>query len=100
MRTPCIRHVPDRVAARLANLAAPIGLPLSTFALQELTQTNRPPGRHCDVAGPLTALPMDRATILESLRDSSAHDALYVALAERLDVPLLTADSGIARSPG
>jgi len=30
----------------------------------------------------------------------SAYDALYVALAERLDAPLLTADARLARAPG
>jgi len=30
----------------------------------------------------------------------SAYDALYVALAERLEAPLLTADARLARAPG
>ena len=30
----------------------------------------------------------------------SAYDALYVALAEQLDAPLLTADARLARAPG
>jgi predicted nucleic acid-binding protein len=30
----------------------------------------------------------------------SAYDALYVALAERLDAPLLTADARLSRAPG
>ena len=35
------------------------------------------------------------------LRDNlTPYDAAYVALAERLEVPLLTADAGIARAPG
>jgi hypothetical protein len=32
------RHVPEEVAVRLEKLAAQAGLPLSTFALQELTE--------------------------------------------------------------
>jgi predicted nucleic acid-binding protein len=36
-----------------------------------------------------------------SLRDNlSAHDAVYVALAEALDAPLLTRDQRIANAPG
>ena len=35
------------------------------------------------------------------LRDNlSASDASYVALAERLDCPLLTADARLSRAPG
>ena len=41
-RTLYIRHVPDEVAARLEKLAAQAGLPLSTFALQELTEAAPP----------------------------------------------------------
>jgi len=36
----------------------------------------------------------------ELRRNLSAYDALYVALAEHLDVPLLTADGRLARAPG
>ena len=66
MRTPCIRHVPDEVAARLEKLAAQAGRPLSTFALQELTEASR----RADNAERLNALPSlesDRASILEAL---------------------------------
>jgi predicted nucleic acid-binding protein len=41
------------------------------------------------------------ATAAWALRHNlSYYDALYVALAARLDVPLLTADARLARSPG
>jgi hypothetical protein len=66
MRTHYIRHVPDEVAARLEKLAAQAGLPLSTFALQELTET----ARQADNAELLNALPslsIERASILEAL---------------------------------
>ncbi len=38
---PYIGHVPDEVAAQLEKLAARADLPLSTFALQELTESPR-----------------------------------------------------------
>ena len=71
MRTLYIRHVPDEVAAGLEKLAAQAGLPLSTFALQELTES----ARRADNAELLNALPsvsIDRATILEALAESRA----------------------------
>jgi hypothetical protein len=69
MRTLYIRHVPDEVAAGLEKLAAKAGLPLSTFALQELTES----ARRADNAERLIALPsvpIDRATLLEALAES------------------------------
>jgi hypothetical protein len=53
MRIRYIRHVPDEVAARREKLAARAGLPLSTFALQELTES----ARRADNAELLNALP-------------------------------------------
>ena len=69
MRTLYIRHVPDAVAERLEALASRAGVPLSTFALQELTEA----ARRADNADLLAALPshdMDRSSILEALRAS------------------------------
>ena len=71
MRTLYIRHVPDEVAAGLEKLAAQAGLPLSTFALQELTES----ARRADNPELLNALPsvsIDRATILDVLAESRA----------------------------
>lgn len=71
VRTLYIRHMPDEVAARLEKLAAQARLPLSTFALQELTES----ARRADNAELLNALPslsIDRKTILEALQDSRA----------------------------
>jgi predicted nucleic acid-binding protein len=90
MRTLYIRHVPDEVAARLEKLAAQAGLPLSTFALQELTES----ARRADNAKLLNALPslsIDHKTILEALQDSRA---------ERLDAPLCTSDARLSKAPG
>ena len=71
MRTLYIRHLPDEVAAGLEKLAAQAGLPLSTFALQELTES----ARRADNAELLNSLPsvlIDRATILDALAESRA----------------------------
>ena len=70
-RTLYIRHVPDDVAERLEKLAARAGLPLSTFALQELSEA----ARRADNAELLNALPslaIERASILEALAESRA----------------------------
>lgn len=55
----------------------------------------------------LADLPMKRAThrpllarCWELRASVTAYDAAYVALAEALEVPLLTADRRLARSPG
>lgn len=68
-RTLYIRHVPDAVAERLERLASRAGMPLSTFALQELSET----ARRADNADLLRALPsadLDSIEILEALRQS------------------------------
>jgi len=70
-RTIYIRHVPDDVAERLERLASRAGMPLSTFALQELSET----ARRADNADLLQALPsadLDSSEILEALRQSRA----------------------------
>ena len=70
-RTLYIRHVPDDVAERLERLASRAGLPLSTFALQELSET----ARRADNAEHLQALPsanLESGEILEALRQSRA----------------------------
>ncbi|MDA1205228.1 MAG: hypothetical protein O2941_02785 [Cyanobacteria bacterium] len=68
-RTLYIRHVPDDIAERLERLASRAGLPLSTFALQELSES----ARRADNAELLKALPsfeIDPAELLEVLRQS------------------------------
>jgi len=71
MRTLYIRHVPDEVAARLEKLAAQAGLPLSTFALQELTESARR-ADNAELLNALASVPIDRANILEALAESRA----------------------------
>lgn len=67
MRTLYIRHVPDDVAEKLERLARQAGLPLSTFALQELTDT----ARRADNAELLANLPSQgiaNTTIVQALQ--------------------------------
>ena len=66
-----IRHVPEEVAARLEKLADQAGLPLSTFVLQELTETARR-ADNAQLLNALPSLPIDRDSILDTLRDSRA----------------------------
>ena len=69
MRTLYIRHVPDAVAERLEKLAALAGLPLSTFALQELTEAARR-ADNADLLAALPSQPIERNSILEALQAS------------------------------
>jgi hypothetical protein len=71
VRTLYIRHVPDEVAARLEKLAARAGLPLSTFALQELTESARR-ADNTELLNALPSLPIERASILEALAEGRA----------------------------
>jgi hypothetical protein len=69
MRTLYIRHVPDEVAERLEKLAARAGLPLSTFALRELTESARR-ADNAELLSALPSLPIDRASLLEALGET------------------------------
>ncbi|MCP9848936.1 hypothetical protein [Cyanobium sp. Morenito 9A2] len=62
MRTLYLRNVPDEVAERLERLASRAGLPLSTFAVRELTEASR----RADAAALLEGLP-DHAISLEAI---------------------------------
>ena len=77
-------------------------------ALQRLTRRGEiGADRAADVRLDLSSLPIRRyphLPLLErawELHDNvSAYDAMYVALAELLDVPLVTSDSSLARATG
>jgi hypothetical protein len=69
MRTLYIRNVPDEVAARLEKLAAAAGMPLSTFALQELTESARRAG-NSDLLNALPSLAIEHEALLEALHES------------------------------
>lgn len=70
-RTLYIRHVPDDVAERLEQLASRAGVPLSTFALHELSETARR-ADNAELLGALPSATIDPAAILEALRQSRA----------------------------
>jgi predicted nucleic acid-binding protein len=101
----------DRVRARLSEegLAAPQIIDLEvTSVLRRLTLAGRLPERRAALAlDDLVDLPIERAVhtpLLErcwQLRANvTAYDAAYVALAELLDVALLTSDHRLARAAG
>jgi len=101
----------DAVRARVAGerLAAPHVLDLEVAsALRRLVRRKQsPPARAREALGALAVVPLTRFphTMLLGriwqLRDNlSVYDAAYVALAEALDAPLLTADKRIAKAPG
>jgi predicted nucleic acid-binding protein len=101
----------DRARRRLRdeNLAAPELIDLEVASvLRKLVSTGLVPARRADLAlADLISLPMDRARhqpllprVWQLRGNVSAYDAAYVALAEAIDVPLLTADTRLAAAPG
>lgn len=101
----------DRARARLRgeSLAAPELIDLEVASvLRRSSLGARLPERRAELAlDDLYALPMRRVAhraLLSrcwTLRDNvSIYDAAYVALAETLEVPLLTSDIRLARAPG
>jgi len=69
MRTLYPRHVPDAVAERLEKLAQKAGLPLSRFALQELTEIARR-ADNAELLASLPSQPIERNAILQALHAS------------------------------
>lgn len=86
------QHLDAEVGHSLRRLERTDGLAtsLATSALDDLA---RLPLRRAPLAPLLERAWEPRANV-------SFHDALYVALAERFDVPLLTLDERLARAPG
>jgi predicted nucleic acid-binding protein len=91
------------------DMAAPEVVDLEVLAvLRRHVRARLVEPRHGELAlAELRALPLQRAAHLPllpriwELRDNvSAYDAAYVALAETLDVELLTADARLAAAPG
>jgi predicted nucleic acid-binding protein len=91
------RHAPHLIDAGVGNV------------LRRHQQAGRITTREADRAGRVAARLIDHhyphigplARRAWSLRQNlSFYDALYVALASYLDVPLLTVDKGLSRTPG
>lgn len=105
--------VPPRLARRLRDPGATLHAPFLVDA--EVTQVLRrwtlageiPEVRSAEALQDFLALPLTRyphapllPRVWEMRRSVSAHDGLYVALAEALDAPLLTRDARLARAHG
>lgn len=97
-----------RTRLRGLRLAAPELLDVEVLAaIRGLVRTGLPVPRATAAVTDLASLPIRRlphrpllARIFELRDNLTAYDAAYVALAEVLDVVLLTADARLARAPG
>ena len=69
------------------------GIISAARAVQAITDLGRAPVRRVPTRSLLTAMWVLRANV-------SAYDACYVALAQALSCPLVTADARLARAPG
>lgn len=89
-------HVPHLLDAEVVSairgrtLGGHVGVDLAGAAVRVLGELEMERHSHVALLGRAWAL---RANL-------TVYDALYVALAETLDVPLVTADAGIAACPG
>ena len=99
------RHAADRLFARGESLHAPHLLDVEvTQVLRRYASTGElKPGRAREAVQDLVDLPITRYPHAELLprvwelrHNLTAYDAAYLALAEALDAPLVTRDSGIA----
>jgi predicted nucleic acid-binding protein len=101
----------DRVGARLAgcDIHAPDHLPVEvTNVIRRHRNAGMLAATEAQLAVegfwelPITLWPLEvvRSRVWELGENLSSYDAAYVALAERLDAPLLTGDARISRAPG
>ncbi len=88
-------HVPHLLDVEVAQV-------LRRYALAGQVEAERCRAALADLAGlPLTRYPHDflMSRVWELRGNLSAYDAVYVALAEALDAPLLTRDQRLANAP-
>jgi hypothetical protein len=76
MRTLYLRNVPDEVVDRLEWLAARVGLPLSTFAVLELTEASRR-AHNPSLLDSLPDLDVPTEATVAALSDERSTQALY-----------------------
>jgi len=98
-----------RERLRDEDLAAPELIDLEVVAVLRRAARARhlQPARAAEAMKNLVALPMARVShrflierIWELRENLTSYDASYIALAELLDTPLVTADRGLAQAPG
>lgn len=109
LRTPAGLAVASRVLAPEESLHAPHLLDLEVLQVlrRYVLHQDLDPGRAQEALEDLDALPLERyphqpfaARVWELRHNLTAYDGAYVALAEALDVPLVTMDGPIAWASG
>jgi predicted nucleic acid-binding protein len=109
LQTPAAKAVEERLFSTRQPLSAPhlidveVGQALRRYAANGDIDAERGRAALADLADfPLTRYPHDfLLPRVWALRNNvTAYDAIYVALAEMLDAPLLTRDRRLATAPG
>ena len=109
LRTPAAPDVRERLFATEQTLHAPYLIDIEVAqVLRRYAASGRvEPGRCRDALGDLLDFPINRyphdvllPRVWELRHNLTAYDAVYVALAEALDAPLLTRDRRLATAPG
>ena len=109
LRTPAAASVEERLFDAGHTLHAPhlIDVEVAQVLRRYAATGQIQPARCRDALGDLSDLPLSRyphdvllPRVWELRHNLTAYDAVYVALAEALDAPLLTCDRRLAAAPG